>query len=241
MSEQIVRCQVIDRELPFERCVENYRAAAYRCCTGCPVGRQNSLLIQPTTKNEEEVLMRKREVRDGKLKCSKCEEWKPPERFTTKTKDSEERRERCKDCVNEYNRNRNRRLSTTRMATEAPDGQPLPLVVPGAACGMEPVPRQETPAPVVPQEMPIPSHECRKGGVLIDPRGISYFEVPDEDAVLERQLLLDFSDYPQILEKIKHIAHYEERTPENQIRWLLRKWFGDLGPKPRYETNDMIL
>lgn len=65
---------------------------------------------------------------------------------------------------------------------------------------MEPAPSQETPAPAMPQ---------------------------DDDRILENQLLLDFSCYPEVLEEIKRIAHDEERPLEVQARYMLKRVLRD--------------
>lgn len=38
---------------------------------------------------------------------------------------------------------------------------------------------------------------------------------------LDHQLLLDFTDYPELLYKIKVIAGSEMRTPKMQIMWMI--------------------
>lgn len=61
----------------------------------------------------------------------------------------------------------------------------------------------ETPLPVPPAAPPPPPR-------MITPKN------------LDHQLLLDFTDYPELLDRIKTIARSEMRTPKAQIFWMIK-------------------
>jgi len=135
--------------------------------------------------------------------CKWCKKVKPLDDFSRKTSYSERRRNVCKECVKAYQRDwKARKIDRQRMEAEE-KSEPRKIEQKTAEvrnARMEPAPRQETPAPVMPQ---------------------------NEDQILENQLLLDFSCYPEVLEEIKRIAHHEERPLEVQARYMLKRVLQD--------------
>lgn len=211
-------CPTIDREMPDERCAGYRESGLYSCCVNCRLGDPDG--SEDAGDNRESVNIQEERMTKEEKICTKCKKPKPIERFVRKHKGSEERRQPCLDCIAEYQRNRKAKLKAGKVRSKAssvrsddapeatPNASPL---TPHHQEKPEPAPRQETPAPVVPQ---------------------------DEDQILENQLTLDFSCYPEVLQEIKRIAHHEERPPEVQARYMLKRvlqdgWGDEVGA--RYE------
>lgn len=198
---------------------------------------------------------------EGKKKqCYRCKEMKPLEEFLQDRKARDGHKNICLECNRAYQNDwsegkRKKAASSAPLKSEPQNieqetaepqkGQPAPA--PDMANGhasrltphptpqeeqMEPDPARETAAPICPQN---------EDGILQADHG------QDARATNSNQLTLDFSCYPEVLQEIKRIAHHEERPPEVQARYMLKRllqdgWGDEVGaacelrpPLARYE------
>ena len=229
--EATMQCPTIDREMPVERCLEYQQPrisedswnkgelTVYPCCTGCRTGELLRL-----GKQDEAIKSAEKEEKGMEIKkqCRRCKKMKPLEEFCRDKKAKDGHRNVCLECNRAYQNDwaggKGKKAAKSEPLKSEPQNikqetaepqkvkaAPVPVAAPEKQ--VEPDPRQETPAPVVPQ---------------------------DEDQVLENQLLLDFSCYPEVLNEIKRIAHHEERPPEVQARFMLKRLLQDgLGDEVR--------
>jgi|GEM_PF-2364195 hypothetical protein len=189
-----------------------------------PEPAAESKVTETAQKLEEAVMEKEKAGMEGKKKqCSRCKKMKPLEEFLQDKKARDGHRKICLECNRAYQNDwaSGKRKDAARSqplksdpqnieqeTAEPQRGQPTPA--PDMANGhasrltphpspqeeqMEPDPARETAAPICPQ---------------------------NEDLVLENQLLLDFSCYPEVLKEINRLAHHAERPVEVQARFMLK-------------------
>jgi len=225
----MIRCPTIDREMPVKRCLEYQQPrigeecwnkgelTVYPCCTGCGTGELLRLgKVDEAIKSAEKEEMVKEKTADetaGKetqrpreKQCKGCKKIKPLEKFAKDKKAKDGHRGLCLECNRIYQQDwRDKKVKALVEAERV--RQEARLIEEYADTARqrmeeqaEPSPGRETAAPACPQ---------------------------NEDLVLENQLLLDFSCYPEVLKEIKRIAHHEERPPEVQARFMLKRVLQD--------------
>ena len=167
--------------------------------------------------------------------CTKCKKPKPIERFSRLKKGDEKRRNVCMDCVAAYQRDRKARIwaEKERMKSEQLKSEPQNIEQETA----EPQKDKAAAVPVAAPEKqvePSPARESTAPTCLQAEDGILQADHGQEaHATNSNQLLLDFSCYPEVLNEIKRIAHHEERPPEVQARFMLKRLLqGDPAASP---------
>jgi hypothetical protein len=189
-----------------------------------PENQEEETMMEHESNVAEEGLPPVQPQQETKV-CIRCKQEKPLNRFIRKMKESEDRRPHCADCEREYQRKYSRRKREKLAALEKTLHE-VRLIEEHAKAGA----RCVSPPQNGMQAEPAPAKEISAPTCL-----------QDEDDILENQLLLDFSCYPEVLKEIKRLAHHLERPPEVQARYMLKHLMLDLGGRRPGDIEPMIL
>lgn len=191
------------------------------------------------SRKQEEVVMEKEAAgMEGKQKqCSRCKQMKPLEEFLQDKKARDGHRNICLECNRAYQNDwaGGKRKDSARSQPLKGDPQNIEQET------AEPQRGQPTPAPDMANghASRLTPHPKKSRWSRLRPKRSRLQPAPqNEDQIIENQILLDFSCYPEVLKEIKRIAHHEERPPEVQARFMLRRllqdgWGDEVGA--RYE------
>lgn len=147
---------------------------------------------------------------ETKRKCKKCNKLQPIGRFSREKKGEEKRKHVCNDCAAAYQRDRKEKIRAAA-AEEQRMRHDVKLIEDHAEAARQSMEKQAEPTP---------AKETTAPACLTDRLGSpSHDELPDDEHVLS----MDFSCYPEVLKEIKRIAHHEERPPEVQARFMLKR------------------